>query len=179
MPALSSLVVRDTSSNNATLTPLMMNLMIALVVLFVAICFLGGGLFILRAVRKSKKAPEAAAYTDGSNSSAYRRLTIETTKTSSFVALEKRGLMENSNSPPPSPLPEIRITFPDEFDNKTGRPQSGRVVVVRMGDHNAVGLEPLEDPSPPYEQAVGGRFQSLDLERMGGLKEKSFEKQYS
>jgi hypothetical protein len=174
MPALRTLVVRDATSSNGNITPLMMNLMIALVVLFVAMCLLGGSLLVLRAVRRSRKASEV----DNSNSSSYRRLTIET-KSSSFVAQEKRGLMENSNSPPPSPLPEIRITFPDEFDNKTGRPQSGRVVVVRMGDHNAVGLEPVQDPSPPYEQAAGGRFQSLDLERMGGLKEKEFEKQYS
>jgi cbb3-type cytochrome oxidase subunit 3 len=178
MPALRNLVVRDATSNNGNITPLMMNLMIALVVLFVAMCLLGGSLFVLRTIRRSRKASEAAAYGDNSNSSSYRRLTIET-KTSSFVAQEKRGLIENSNSPPPSPLPEIRITFPDELDNKTGRPQSGRVVVVRMGDHNAVGLEPVQDPSPPYEQAAGGRFQSLDLERMGGLKEKEFEKQYS
>jgi len=87
---------------------------------------------------------------------------------------EKSSLTSNSSSPPLSPenVPEIRITFPDEQD-ESGRPKSGRVVVVRVGEHG-VGLEPLRDEQlPAYEKEAGQRFHSIDMERIGGLKEKS------
>jgi len=84
---------------------------------------------------------------------------------------EKQTLMDNPSSPPVSPIPEIRITFPEEED-EAGKRKSGRVVVVRVGE-TGVGLEPYqEDDLPPYQNSEAGRFQSLDLERMGGLKEK-------
>lgn len=178
MPALHRLVVRDDSSN---LTPTMLKLLIALVVLTVTAILLIAGLLVLRAVRRSRSresSSEPGAFgSEKPNASTYRRLTIDTMNTTpAYVIQEKRSLIENSHSPPPSPLPEIRITFPDEVD-QTGRPQSGRVVVVRVGD-NAVGLEPLDEALPPYEKG-GERFQSLDLDRMGGLKEKEIEKRYS
>lgn len=94
-----------------------------------------------------------------------------------LVFQEKADLMANSSSPPSSPVPEIRITFPDEVD-ESGRRQSGRVLLVRVGEHN-VGLEPMdEDDLPPYQRDSSDRFDSLDLDRIGGLKEKS-EKDYS
>lgn len=75
----------------------------------------------------------------------------------------------------PTDVPEIRITFPDEQD-ESGRRKSGRVVVVRVTD-TGVGLEPLRDSKeeqlPAYEKEMGGRFDSIDMERIGGLKEKS------
>ena len=74
------------------------------------------------------------------------------------------------DSPPQSPIPEIRITFPEEVD-ETGKRQSGRVVVVRVGE-SGVGLEPVDEKLPSYEKD-GERFQSLDLERIGGLVEKA------
>jgi len=77
-------------------------------------------------------------------------------------------------SPPPTPdsVPEIRITFPDEQD-ETGRRKSGRVVIVRVGE-TGVGLEPLNDEQlPAYEKESSERFHSIDMERIGGLKEKS------
>jgi hypothetical protein len=53
--------------------------------------------------------------------------------------------------------------------------------VVRMGD-TTVGMEPY-DELPPYERREGeGGFHTLDLEKMGGLKEKeevSDEKRWS
>jgi hypothetical protein len=176
MPAF--LVVRDdmSQSSSSNLTPTMLKLLIALFVLVAVATILVITLSTLRLVRRSRQNSTGDS-TEKITSSSYKRLTIETINTPAYVIQEKRDLIENSSSPPPSPLPEIRITFPDEVD-KTGRPQSGRVVVVRMGENSAVGLEPLEEQLPPYQKGEGGRFQSLDLERMGGLKEKESEKRY-
>ncbi len=75
-------------------------------------------------------------------------------------------------SSPSSPLPEIRITFPEEEDD-AGKRKSGRVVVVRISENGGVGLEPYNDDHlPPYQRSDAERFHSLDLDRMGGLKEK-------
>lgn len=86
-------------------------------------------------------------------------------------------MLQNSDSPPSSPLPEIRITFPEEFD-ESGKRTSGRVVVVRVGE-TSVGLEPLDEKLPLYEQEDNGRFHSVDLDRVGGLTEKEHAKMWS
>lgn len=103
-----------------------------------------------------------------------RRLTITTSassnRESTFVLEEKETFIATTDSPPESPIPEIRITFPEEVDEQ-GKRQSGRVVVVRVGEHS-VGLEPVHEQLPPYQQSESERFQSLDLDRIGGLKEK-------
>jgi hypothetical protein len=113
------------------------------------------------------------------NHSNHRRLTITATPygrgSSIYVYDEKASMMSNPSSPPLSPdnVPEIRITFPDEQD-EAGRRKSGRVVVVRVGE-TGVGLEPLKEDEqlPAYEKESGERFHSIDMERIGGLKEKS------
>jgi len=176
MPAISNLVVRDDkmSQSDSNLNPTMLKLLIALLVLLVVSTILIITLVLVRSFHR-KKRNSTSEKLDSSN---YKRLTIDTQNTPAYVIQEKRNLMDDSNSRPASPVPEIRITFPDEVD-KTGRPQSGRVVVVRMGENSVVGLEPLEDQLPPYQKNEGGRFQSLDLDRMGGLKEKELEKRYS
>ncbi|KAK5945076.1 hypothetical protein PMZ80_002279 [Knufia obscura] len=88
-----------------------------------------------------------------------------------FVYDEKMNLIANSYGPPDSPVPEIRVTFPDEED-QSGQKMSGRVVVVRITDSGSVGMEPLpQEQLPAYQQADSGRFQSLDLNRIGGLRE--------
>ncbi|GAM86076.1 hypothetical protein ANO11243_040860 [Dothideomycetidae sp. 11243] len=71
-----------------------------------------------------------------------------------------------------SPVPEIRITLPEEMDH-TGNRRSGRVVVVHVGE-STVGYEPYDEKLPPYQHSESERFQSLDLDRIGGLKEKEF-----
>lgn len=78
--------------------------------------------------------------------------------------------MENSSAPTSPTVPQIRITFPDEMDKKTGRPQSGGVVVVRLGENDALGLEPVHEQLPQYEKQSTG-FTNMDLEKIGGLKE--------
>ncbi|EXJ79869.1 hypothetical protein A1O3_08154 [Capronia epimyces CBS 606.96] len=89
-----------------------------------------------------------------------------------FVYDEKMNLIHNSSSPPSATVPEIHITFPDEEGN-AGSHQQGRVVVVHITESGSVGMEPLHrEPLPPYQKEDADRFQSLDLERIGGLKEK-------
>ena len=69
-------------------------------------------------------------------------------------------------------MPEIHITFPDE-EHVGGKRKSGRVLVLRIGDSGSVGMGPIsEEQLPSYQSTQAERFQSLDLERMGGLKEK-------
>ena len=75
-------------------------------------------------------------------------------------------------SPPQSPsstmpVPEIRITFPDE-DTPPQNPmkpgqQMGRVVVVRVGESGAAYVT----PPPAYEG-----FENVDISKIGGLREK-------
>lgn len=176
-----SLSTRDYSS---TLSPTTINLLIALMVLVIIGFISGGGLYLIRKLRKARAVKNATLPTYNPPSSPrnvanHRRLTITTSQNglrspSIYVYDEKSSLTRNSSSPPLSPenVPEIRITFPDEQD-ESGRPKSGRVVVVRVGEHG-VGLEPFHDEQlPAYEKETGERFQSIDMDRIGGLKEKS------
>lgn len=177
MESAHTLVARDDST--ASLSPTMVKLLIALLVLTVIAILLIVSLLVLRHVRRSRKEAALPMYNEKrrSKTSNHRRLTITATPVgarrpdSIYVYQEKQNLMDNSSSPPPSPIPEIRITFPEEVD-ESGKMRSGRVVVVRVGEHS-IGLEPLHENLPPYQ--ANDRFQSLDLERLGGLKEKDLE----
>lgn len=89
-----------------------------------------------------------------------------------FVYDEKMNLISNSSNSPPAEIPQILVTFPDEEGNGQNRP--GRIVVVHVSDTGSVGLSPLQqEPAPPYQHSDAERFQSLDLDRMGGLREKN------
>ncbi|EFY93901.1 hypothetical protein J3458_007049 [Metarhizium acridum] len=107
-----------------------------------------------------------------------RGLTIETTHNGRssvyYIGRDGQPMLQNPHSPPHSPdnVPQIHITFPEEHD-ENGRPKSGRVLVVRVGDNAAVGLEPMhEEQLPAYEKESKGQFQSIDMDNIGGLKEK-------
>ncbi|KAI0128526.1 hypothetical protein BJ170DRAFT_332676 [Xylariales sp. AK1849] len=108
------------------------------------------------------------------NSNNRRRLTIQTADgRSSIVVVNGRPMLADPHSPPHSPtnIPEIHITFPDEHD-EYGRKQNGRVMVVRVGE-TTVGLEPVrEEQLPAYEKESSHSFYSIDMDRIGGLKEK-------
>jgi len=185
---------QKTLKHDGELNPLMIDLLIALLVLTLVGIAASGALVFLRRMRRAQKLRNASelpmyhpnAPQEGLNSrrgSHQRHLSITTTPAgfgheqyaqrhgSVYFYDEKKAMCGSvDSSPPTSPLPEIRITFPEEVDD-TGRTQSGRVVVVRVGD-TTVGMEPYED-LPPYEQREGeGGFHTLDLEKMGGLKEK-------
>ena len=86
---------------------------------------------------------------------------------------EKEILIEEEpfESPIEKPVPEIHVTFPEETDDG-GKRTSGRVVKVSISEAGGVGFEPCNDEYlPPYQRSDAGNFQSLDLERIGGLKE--------
>lgn len=169
----------DLNSNSTTI-----DLLIALLVLVFVALALVGTLFMVRKIRRNRAVARQQLPTYNESGSRpvsnHRRLTITATPykggraSSIYVYDEKSSMMKSPNSPPLSPdnVPEIRITFPDEQD-ESGRRKSGRVVVVRVGE-NGVGLEPLqEEQLPAYEKESGERFHSIDMERIGGLKEKS------
>lgn len=168
-------------SGLGALSPTALDLLITLLALLFVAILLTGGLLWLRRKRQSKTRHELPFH-NGQVSSNHRRLTISTSAPPNTESLlvynEKRSLMENSSSPPDSPVPEIRITFPEEED-EAGKRKSGRVVVVRISDGGGVGLEPFQEDLPPYQANEPGRFHSLDIERLGGLKEKEEPNRYS
>jgi len=167
--------ILSTRDSTGGLTPAMMDLVIVLMVLIFVGFVLGGTLYIVRKVRKSRAAARQQLPQYETSSTNHRGLTIATPpygRPSSAFYDEKASMMSNSSSPPTSPVPEIRITFPDEQD-EAGRRTSGRVVIVRVGE-TGIGLEPLSNEQlPAYEKETGDRFHSIDMERIGGLKEKS------
>jgi hypothetical protein len=175
---VSKLVSRDDSKSQDGLSTPMVDLLITLLVLVLLALALVGGLLVIRRKRKAHKESMLPVH-NGQVPDSGRRLTIHAGKTDSILVYdEKRSLMENSHSPPPSPVPEIRITFPEEED-ESGKRKSGRMVVVRISEAGSVGLEPCHEELPPYQTTDTGRFHSLDIERMGGLKEKGEVKHYS
>ena len=187
METITRLVARNDSGSESTLTPLMIKLLIALVVVVSIGILLIGALLILRSHRKKQQRKSELPLYNSSKcgrKSNHRRLTITASpygrkSESAFVHNEKQAFIDDSASPPASPVPEIRITFPDEEDH-SGNRKSGRVVVVKISDKGGVGLEPYsEEFLPRYQTSESDRFQSLDLERMGGLKEKEHGKQWS
>ncbi|KMP09579.1 hypothetical protein CIRG_09749 [Coccidioides immitis RMSCC 2394] len=162
MDSLRKLVRRADGSNDeeTELSSTTVNLLITLLVLVLLGITLVGTLLVLRKKRRAAKNAGLPM------------------SESVYVIDEKRNLVDNSSSPPSSPVPEIRITFPEEEDtNGTRRP--GSVVVVRIGEKGGIGLEPYTESLPPYQANSSDRFQSLDLDRMGGLKDKCDSKQYS
>lgn len=92
----------------------------------------------------------------------------------SFVDAEKREFLASTSSEPTSPLPQIHITFPEEVDATTGQPTqgSGKVVRVFVDDKGSVGMAPVSKAEiEGLSTEKDEHFVSLDLDRMGGLKE--------
>lgn len=179
MDSVKRLIARgDEQKDNSSV----INLLIALLVL-VFVALIGFALLVLlrRRRRQQRMMKETLPqYQDVKRTGNHRRLTIQTGNgngRSSVIVVGGHGqpMLANPHSPPHSPdnVPEIHITFPDEQDDQ-GRPKSGRVVVVRVGD-TSVGLEPLHDEQlPAYEKESKTQFYSIDMDKIGGLKEKEF-----
>ncbi|KAI4228960.1 MAG: hypothetical protein LQ349_006462 [Xanthoria aureola] len=178
MPPSRQLLARD-DATSSTLTPTMTSLLIALTFLVFTGFVLFGCLLLLRSRRKAKLQQSQRLplhHPSGKRISNHRRLTISATPDAHGakefnIYSEKEFFGSPPSSAPSSPVPEIRITFPEEEDD-SGKRKSGRVVVVRISEKGHVGLEPYQDEHlPPYGQGDAERFQSLDLDRIGGLKE--------
>lgn len=153
----SSKTSSDSSINAGTYS-----LLIALVILLSVALVLVGALVLLRKLRKAQKAKELPTY---ENSTRERPPTII------IPFSEKQSLVGGAQPSPTSPVPEIRITFPEEED-RSGRRVSGTVVLVQSG--NSVAYRPVQDGLPPsYSQSNGNStFQNVDLDTVGGLREK-------
>lgn len=173
------LIARDDDAKDTrpAMNSTMIALLVVLLVLLVVAGLLVAGLLYMRqrrrARREARKQMELPGYEDdekrmsGSSTCSHRRVMTRPSE-SIYVYEEKKNLIDNSDSPPPSPLPQITITFPEEYD-ESGKRKSGRVVVVRVGDAG-VALESSEG-LPAYQQDEADRFQSIDLQRVGGLVE--------
>ena len=179
MDSFTNLIARGTEQTGDNTS--VVNLLIALLVL-VFVGLLAFALFVLlRRMRRQKQMRNDTLpqYHDVKRTGNHRRLTIQTGSNgrSSIIVVGGKGqpMLANPQSPPHSPdnVPEIHITFPDEHDEQ-GRPRSGRVVVVRVGE-TSVGLEPLNnDQRPAYEKESKTQFYAIDMDKIGGLKEKEF-----
>jgi len=136
-----------------------------------------------RRLARQNQTSSLPIYNSGARHSHHRSVSVTNLPTvgpnsSVFVYDEKMNLIANSSSPPSSAVPEIRVTFPDEGEE--GKSQRGRVVVVHVTDTGSVGMSPLgQEPAPPYQRQDEERWQSLDLERMGGLREKDTNQRFS
>lgn len=157
------------------------NLLIAVLSLVMFGLLLVALLVLIRRKRRQRQTPfdTLPRYEDVKRTGNHRQLTIETKggdmlgRSSVIIFKDGQPMLANPHSPPHSPdnVPEIHITFPDEQD-ESGRPRSGRVVVVRVGD-TTVGLEPLHgEQLPAYEKESSSKFYAIDMDRIGGLKEK-------
>ena len=103
------------------------------------------------------------------------RLTVTVTPLGAFdcedsVHEKRKSASSSSSSSLQSPVPEIRITFPEEYDDM-GKPRSGQVLLVRVGEHTEC-MEPIQESLPSYQKGDSDRFESLDFDRDSDFNEK-------
>jgi len=172
-----NLVTRDGSNSSTTYNPTMATLLIVLVVLLIVALLSLMALYYMRYRRRKQQEQGLPLYAEKApiTRSNHRRIMARPSQ-SLHVYQETQNLIVNSSSPPSTAVPEIRITFPEELD-EGGKRQSGRVVVVHVGE-TCVAMEPFSEKLPSYQQTESDRFQSLDLDRIGGLKEKGLEERW-
>lgn len=159
-----NLVVRDDNDSATIDDSTLFHLLIALVALLLVGSLCVGALFFLRAIRRRR-----AANQDTEKQAPRQSHRRARHPPSISIVTEKEAFLQE-DSPPSSPVPEIRITFPEE-QGKDGK-RSSRVVVVKISDQGSIGYEPYQEHLPAYQNEDGERFHSLDLDSIGGLKEK-------
>ena len=110
-------------------------------------------LCIFRRVRRTKKAKRLAAVAQDDQQLLNEKL--------AFLNEDAYSLRNSA--------PAIHLTLPEDHIVYSNR--QSRVVVVTIGDSGSVGYAPYQEPLPVYQQKESPRFHSLDLERIGGLRE--------
>ena len=176
MEQLGDLLSRDSTNNSTVVAPLTVNLLLALLVLALVTLLAGIILVLIRRRQRLQRAQLLSLGIDNRKSK-HRRHNATTVHTwehpidsRSWLHREKQNFIDTTSGPSPaSPVPEIRITFPEEFD-EAGKRTSGRVMVVHVGEQG-LGLEPVPDDLPSYKAHSAERFSSLDLDTMGGSRE--------
>ena len=164
------------ASNSSTTNPLVTNLMLALLVLFSVASLLAGALLLLRyrrrRARSARNIPLLTSEKRLSSSSTAPHHRRTRARPSTSIHIHTTSTPHTTAIPPSaySPVPEIRVTLPEEIDSN-GKRQSGRVVVVRVGDHG-LGLEPMDENLPVYQRSGDEPMHSIDLHAIGGLAEK-------
>jgi len=148
---------------------MIVKLLTALVVIAALGMFLGGVLLVIRRIKRNR-ASTLPTHTRN-HSLTVTAIPYRSKRSSLFGGLsEKKGFTDSQPGTPTSPIPEIRITFPEE-EGIDGKRKSGRVVIVQVGEAGAAFVRDVEpDNLPPYQKK--GDFASVDLEKVGGLKEK-------
>lgn len=181
MESLQSIVRRSSTVGPPEGNFFVVNLLIALFVLVFCGLISFSLLVLIRRHRMKQQmmASSLPSYSDEVKKTGnHQRLTIQTGDgRSSVIVIGRNGqpMLANPQSPPHSPdnVPQIHITFPDEQDEQ-GRPKSGRAFIVRVGE-TTVGLEPLhEEQLPAYEKESKSQFYAIDIDKIGGLKEKEY-----
>jgi hypothetical protein len=159
----------------SSFTPGMANIIISVLFLVAFICGCFGAYLLLR---RRRQISSRSLLPTHSKSTHHRQLSISTSfegpRHSSIYVYDEKHASSPSNG---SVVPEIRITFPDE-EGASEKTRGGRVVIVKVGDSGTVGMEPVKDDFlPPYQ--TSGRFQSIDMDRIGGLKDAKEPRQWS
>jgi len=147
------------------------NLVSAAICILVLISVLCSVLFVIRRVRRTRAA--AASGMPLHKADIESGLSSPSASTPSFVQREKEAFLASTYGPPTAAAPAIHLTLPEELEDGS-KSAAARIVVVNVGDRGEIGLSPLEhEQLPAYQETSEDRFQSLDLERLGGLKESS------
>ena len=139
-------------------------LLITFTILFIIGCICFSTLAIFRKIHQGRLARDLESNTSANKHSRNRNTA------SISISNEKSAFLEDEPYSPTDSVPQIRITFPDELSSD-GKRQS-RIVIVKISERGSVGYEPYEEPLPVYQEKESPSFQSIDLERIGGLKEK-------
>lgn len=139
-----------------------------LLITFIMLSFIGSiaiiTLAIFRKIRRNRQSKDLKSNTSLNEAHLGNHNTTSVSRTN-----EKSTFLDDEPYSPTDPVPQIRITFPEE-PSSDGKRQS-RIVIVKIGEQGSVGYEPYQEPLPVYQEKDSASFQSVDLERIGGLKE--------
>lgn len=148
-----------------------MNEFFGLICILLILILMVGTFFLIRRYRNSTTAELPLHKDDLKAVSKHQRSSNTLSCQPSFVMREKEAFLASTYSPPPSTPPAIHLTLPEELEDGT-KTASARIVVVSIGEHGEIGLSPLaQEQLPAYQEHAPERFTSLDMERLGGLKE--------